>query len=130
MELAAQLRPQCRPIVAGIARQVETMLAHIADDLLVYGSGLLVIEQHGIAVGADRTVRRLPDIELIIGPALRAHHPLERGERAKVHQRLPFAAAPHWLFLLHPVIALPSSEGRREGTECVSKCRPRWSPAQ
>src|SRR3546814_8551219 len=59
MELAAQLRPQGRPIVAGIARQVETMLAHIADDLLVYGSGLLVIEQHGIAVGADRTVRRL-----------------------------------------------------------------------
>src|SRR3546814_1322767 len=44
LELAAQLRPQGRPIVAGIAPQVETMLAHIADDLLVYVSGLPVIE--------------------------------------------------------------------------------------
>src|SRR3546814_5994997 len=113
MELAAQLRPQCRPIVAGIARQVETMLAHIADDLLVYGSGLLVIEQHGIAVGADRTVRRLPDIELIIGPALRSQNPLERGERAKVDQRLPFAAAPEWLFLRDPVVDLQDRKSTR-----------------
>src|SRR3546814_3866681 len=42
----------------------------------------------------------------MIGPALRSPHPHERGERAKVDQRLPFAAAPEWLFLRDPVVDL------------------------
>src|SRR3546814_12328273 len=78
----------------------------------------LVAELVGTAV--DAASARRDQVELLqrglLGPGLG----LRGAQRGLALRELPFAGA---------VLECVRSEERREGYECVSTCRPRWSPS-
>src|SRR5438309_5676903 len=86
------------------------MLAHVVRDVVIDLSRELVPQRPRIAVGADRTVHRLPRLELIRRPAVTAEHCLEAAELARRPEYLPLRRASKWT-----LGAVPLTERHREG---------------
>ena len=95
VQLAVELRAERCPVAARVLGEIVAVLAHVRDDVLVDRAGLLVEQRRRVAVRACRTVRCLPDVELIVGAAARAEHRLELRKLPHRPQHLAFSGALH-----------------------------------
>ena len=75
VQLALQLRPKRRPVALHDRAEI-VVLFPIGGDAAIDFAGLFVENLFRIAIVADRSVDRLPDIELLAGPGMRSEREL------------------------------------------------------